>query len=172
MFGKKRNQLQDREAALIQLIQENKLQLYRIAYSYVKNEQDALDVVQEATYKAIVNQEKLKEEAYMKSWLIRILINCAVDVLRKRENVAQAPEVWVGASANQGMDTEAVMDLREAIQGLDETQKRLIHLKYFEDLKLEEIAGIMEMPLGTVKSQLHRIVKRLRIELKEVEVFE
>ncbi|MZQ97724.1 MAG: sigma-70 family RNA polymerase sigma factor [Acidaminobacter sp.] len=172
MFGKKRNQLQDREAALIELIQEHKLQLYRIAYSYVKNEQDALDVVQEATYKAIVNQEKLKEEAYMKSWLIRILINCAVDVLRKRENGAQAPEVWVGASANQGMDTEAVMDLREAIQGLDETQKRLIHLKYFEDLKLEEIAGIMEMPLGTVKSQLHRIVKRLRIELKEVEVFE
>lgn len=172
MFGKKRNQLQDREAALIQLIQEHKLQLYRIAYSYVKNEQDALDVVQEATYKAIVNQEKLKEEAYMKSWLIRILINCAVDVLRKRENIAQAPEVWVGASANQGMDTEAVMDLREAIQGLDETQKKLIHLKYFEDLKLEEIAGIMEMPLGTVKSQLHRIVKRLRIDLKEVEVFE
>ena len=172
MFGKKRNQLQDREAALIELIQEHKLQLYRIAYSYVKNEQDALDVVQEATYKAIVNQEKLKEEAYMKSWLIRILINCAVDVLRKRENVAQAPEVWVGSSANQGMDTEAVMDLREAIQGLDETQKRLIHLKYFEDLKLEEIAGIMEMPLGTVKSQLHRIVKRLRIELMEVEVFE
>ncbi|MDK9710658.1 sigma-70 family RNA polymerase sigma factor [Acidaminobacter sp.] len=172
MFGKKRNQLQDREAALIQLIQEHKLQLYRIAYSYVKNEQDALDVVQEATYKAIVNQEKLKEEAYMKSWLIRILINCALDVLRKRENVAQAPEVWVGASSNQGLDTEAVMDLREAIQGLDETQKKLIHLKYFEDLKLEEISGIMEMPLGTVKSQLHRIVKRLRIELKEVEVFE
>jgi RNA polymerase sigma-70 factor (ECF subfamily) len=172
VFGKKRNQLQDREAALIQLIQEHKLQLYRIAYSYVKNEQDALDVVQEATYKAIVNQEKLNEDAYMKSWLIRILINCAVDMLRKRENVAQVPEVWVEASAHQGMDTEAVMDLREAIQGLDETQKKLIHLKYFEDLKLEEIAGIMEMPLGTVKSQLHRIVKRLRIELKEVEVFE
>lgn len=172
MFGKKRNQLQGREAALIHLIQEHKLQLYRIAYSYVKNEQDALDVVQEATYKAIVNQGKLNEDAYMKSWLIRILINCAVDMLRKRENIAQVPDIWVGVSAHQGMETEAVMDLREAIQGLDETQKKLIHLKYFEDLKLEEIAGIMEMPLGTVKSQLHRIVKRLRIELKEVEVFE
>jgi len=172
VFGKKKNQLQDREAVLIQLIQENKLQLYRIAYSYVKNEHDALDVVQEATYKAIVNLVNLKEDAYMKSWLIRILINCAVDVLRKKENVAQVPEVWEVQSVHQGIDTEAVMDLREAIQGMDETQKKLIHLKYFEDLKLEEIAGIMEMPLGTVKSQLHRIVKRLRIELKEVEVFE
>jgi len=172
VFGKKKNQLQDREAALIQLIHEHKLQLYRIAFSYVKNEQDALDVIQEATYKAIVNQEKLKEEAYMKSWLIRILINCAVDVLRKRELVAKAPEVWSGAMARQGLDAEDLMDLREAIQSLDETQKKLIHLKYFEDLRLEEIAGIMEMPLGTVKSQLHRIVKRLRIELKEVEAFE
>lgn len=171
MFGKK-NSRADREAALIRMIQEHQRQLYRIAYSYVKNEQDALDVIQEATYKAIVHQDKLQEEAFMKSWLIRILINCAVDVVRKRSHTAAMPELWEAEAPAAGQDPEAIMDLREAIQSLDETQQRLVHLKYFEDLKLEEIAGIMEMPLGTVKSQLHRILKRLKLELREVEAFE
>lgn len=171
MFGKK-NSRADREAALIQMIQEHQRQLYRIAYSYVKNEQDALDVIQEATYKAIIHLDKLQEEAYMKSWLIRILINCAVDVVRKRAHTAAMPELWEAEAPAKGQDPEVILDLREAIQSLDETQQRLVHLKYFEDLKLEEIARIMEMPLGTVKSQLHRILKRLKLELREVEAFE
>jgi RNA polymerase sigma-70 factor (ECF subfamily) len=62
--------------------------------------------------------------------------------------------------------------LKDAIRSLNETQKKLIHLKYFEDLKLEDISQILEMPLGTVKSQLHRALKQLKIELKEVEAFE
>lgn len=172
MFGIKKKMQSDREADLIQLICDHQHQLYRIAYSYVKNEQDALDVIQEATYKAIVHQDKLKEPSYMKSWLIRILINCALDVCRKKEIVSEAPELWSDSGGESGITSEAIIDLKDAIRSLNETQKKLIHLKYFEDLKLEDISQILEMPLGTVKSQLHRALKQLKIELKEVEAFE
>lgn len=172
MFGKKKNVQSDLEAELIQLIHDHQHQLYRIAYSYVKNEQDALDVVQEATYKAILHQDKLKEPSFMKSWLIRILINCALDIRRKKEIVSEVPELWSSSSNGSGITSEDVMDLKEAILSLSDTQKELVHLKYFEDLKLEDISQILEMPLGTVKSQLHRALKQLKIVLKEVEAFE
>ena len=53
--------------------------LYRLAFSYVKNEQDAMDVVQESVYKAMKNASQIKEKKYIKTWLWRIVINTAVD---------------------------------------------------------------------------------------------
>lgn len=58
---------------------------YRLAYSYVKNEQDALDIVQESAYRVIKECRKLKEEIYLSTWIHRIVINASIDFLRKQK---------------------------------------------------------------------------------------
>lgn len=164
---KKRSMCSEHE--LMNLIDQHKNQLYRIAYSYVKNEQDALDVIQEAVCRAIVNQNTLRETAYMKSWLIRIVINCALDICKRNAKVKSVtPEILENQMADENSSLDEILDLRKAIEALGEPQKTLIQLRFYEDLTLEETAQIMEMPLGTVKSHIYRTLNRLKIELREV----
>lgn len=61
-------------------------QLYRLAITYVKNEQDAMDVVQESAYKAMKNAGQVKEETYIKTWLWRIVINTSLDMCKKQKS--------------------------------------------------------------------------------------
>ena len=82
-----------REEELVELIHTYKEKFYRIAYSYVKNEQDALDVIQESVYKAYCSLDKLKSPEYFKTWFTRILINKAIDQIRfKKRIVPLSPE--------------------------------------------------------------------------------
>ena len=70
-----------------QRLQSDKARYYRIAYSCVKNEQDALDIVGDATYKALLNLRSLKNPEYFGTWMPRIVINCALDQLRRSSRV-------------------------------------------------------------------------------------
>lgn len=70
-----------------QRLQSDKARYYRIAYSYVKNEQDALDIVGDATCKALLNLRSLKNPEYFGTWMTRIVINCALDQLRRSSRV-------------------------------------------------------------------------------------
>lgn len=161
------------ENELLRTIDQHKKQLYRIAYSYVKNEQDALDVIQETVCKALANQHTLKEPAFMKSWLIRILINCALDICKRSAKVQNiAPDVLENQFSEDASNLDELIDLRNAIEALGEPQKTLIQLRFYEDLTLEETARVMEMPLGTVKSHIYRTLNRLKLELREVALYE
>lgn len=161
------------ENELLSTIDQHKKQLYRIAYSYVKNEQDALDVIQETVCRAIANQHTLKESAYMKSWLIRILINCALDICKRSAKVHNfAPDIMENLSSEETTSLDDLLDLRKAIEALGEPQKTLIQLRFYEDLTLEETARVMEMPVGTVKSHIYRTLKRLKLELREEALYE
>lgn len=161
------------EKELLSTIDQHKKQLYRIAYSYVKNEQDALDVIQETVCRALANQHTLKEPAFMKSWLIRIVINCALDICRRSARIQDfAPDVLENPSSESPSNLEDLLDLRNAIETLGEPQKTLIQLRFYEDLALEETARVMDMPLGTVKSHIHRTLNRLKLELREVALYE
>ncbi|WML57111.1 RNA polymerase sigma factor [Neobacillus sp. PS2-9] len=77
----------NQEQALIQLITENKENIYRLAFSYVKNKEDALDVVQESIQKAILKIDSLKDQQKLKSWFYRIVVNKSLDFLRKHRRV-------------------------------------------------------------------------------------
>ena len=57
--------------------------MYRLAYTYVRNEEDALDIVQESVYKAIKNSDRVRQEAFIKTWIWRIVVNTAVDFIRR-----------------------------------------------------------------------------------------
>ena len=68
--------------------------MYRIAYTYVKNADDALDIVQDSAYKAIKNVKSIKQEEYIETWIYKIVINCAIDFLKrnKREMATESIE--------------------------------------------------------------------------------
>lgn len=80
--AKKRNQ-----QAFLQLLQEEKIKLYKMAYMYMKNNNEALDVVQETVVRAYANIHVVKEEQYFATWLMRILINTALEFLCKNQKV-------------------------------------------------------------------------------------
>lgn len=137
--------------------------MYRLAWSYVQNEQDALDIVQESVYKAIKSSASVTQEAYIRTWLWRIVINTAVDFIRKRQK-----EVSMEAFRDKGQeDIYCDFDTLEALQTLDEKEKAVVILRFFEDQKLKEIAGILHENENTVKTILYRSLKKLKAELTQ-----
>lgn len=166
--------MKSREELLIELIEKEQNQMYRMAFSYVKNEQDALDVVQEAVYKAIKYQEQIKDLAFMKTWLLKILIRSAHDLLESKKRVLSFdPQILTEVSDQQSSRDEGqvgklgdYIDLREALGKLPERQRQILELRYFEDFKLETIAEMLELPLSTVKSNLYRTLEALKLNLE------
>jgi RNA polymerase sigma-70 factor (ECF subfamily) len=135
---------------------------YRLAYSYVKNEQDALDIVQESAYRVIKDLDQLKERNYLSTWIYRIVINNAIDSLRKkkRETVSLLEVELVHEDQYQEEDPLALLST------LEDKDRAIVILKYLEDWKLEEISEIMEMNISTVKSRLYRALKKLKVILE------
>lgn len=155
------------EQRIEELLIQNYQKYYRLAYLYVKTEQDALDVVQESAYKAIRGYRCIKQEDYLDTWITRIVINTATDLLRKRSSTILvdpqgSQEIW----DNPQEDIYQDLDLSRALEYLDDSERVTVILRFFEDRKLEEIAQIMEVGINTVKSRLYRALKKLRITLE------
>lgn len=147
------------------LIDERRESLYRTAYSFTKNRDDALDIVHDTVYKAFVSLPKLKNPDYFQTWLTRILINTAIDFTKKQKRAQPADTADIAAPT--GSDNEERLDLYAAVDRLPEMQKAVVILKYLHDLTLTEVADILRCPPGTVKTHLHKALKTLRMELKE-----
>lgn len=156
------------ELLIEQRLIENYQRFYRLAFSYVRNEQDALDAVQEGAYKAILNSGKLKNSTYLDTWLYRIMVNEAISILRKRGREVEDEEASLAALAIQDRYEET--DLFRALDALDTEDRTIVTLRYFEDLKLGQIAEIMECPLSTVKSRLYRAMDKLKQALADKEM--
>ncbi len=143
-----------------QLIADYK-KLYRLAYSYVHNENDALDIVQESAYKAIKNSYTLKNPQYVGTWLYRIVINESISFLRKHKQ--QLVELYEADGETEDQYTD--FDLRQALNSLDPLDKTVVVLRFFEGMQLNQIAEAMDENLNTVKSRLYRSLKKLKLSL-------
>jgi len=153
------------DQAFADLVMSRQEKLYRIAYSYVDNREDALDVVSETIYQAYVSLQKLRQDEYFYTWLTRILINRAINCSkRRRTGERDSRDIPLDTAPT---NRESLLDLYAAIGRLPREQKTVVILKYQSDLTLEEVADVMQVPLGTVKTYLHRALKELRLELKE-----
>lgn len=160
------------DKAFLKLFQTYEKEVYRIAYIYVKNDEDALDIVQETAYRSFKNFNSLKEASYFKTWLIRITINCAIDHIRKSKNVIQLiPEYEEELNYNDE-DILIKLTLDELINTLDENEKSVIILKYYYDYTFKEISEILKIPLGSGKSILYRALSKLRKKAMEVPFYE
>lgn len=146
---------------------ENREAHYRLAYSYVRNKDTALDIVQDSIFKALKSIDRLEEITYLKTWFYRIIVNTSIDFIRKHQRVTVMDDQVLGLHLPQLEDEMTDMDLQDAIDQLPPKYKTLIILRFFEDLKIEEIATITDQNINTVKTRLYRALKKLRIEVGE-----
>jgi RNA polymerase sigma-70 factor (ECF subfamily) len=145
-----------------QLLLENYNKYYRLACSYVHNDADAGDIVQNGAYKAILNSNKLQNIEYAETWIYRIMMNEIFAKYREKENVPLE-----SITLEQGKeDAYENVDLQKAIESLEKEDKTVVILRYYEDMKLEDIAKVLNENLSTVKSRLYRSMKKLRLQLE------
>ncbi|WP_186673953.1 sigma-70 family RNA polymerase sigma factor [Sporosarcina sp. BP05] len=155
------------DKAFLTLFQEYEQDIYRMAFVYVKNQSDALDVVQETAYRSFKSIKNLKEPKYFKTWLIRIAISCAIDLLRKQKNLVQLKpgfEEFISGDVNEDIDLK--MTVRDLIEHLNEDEKSVIILRFFVGLTIKEVSEALDIPLGTAKTVLYRALNKLRKDLK------
>lgn len=153
------------EKSLIRFITDNKENVYRLAYSYVKNKENALDIVQDSIQKALTSSGTLKSEGAMKSWFYRIVVNTSLDFLRKQKRVQLMDDQALELHSPISEDTYDDIDLEKALEELPHAYRTVIVLRYFEDLKIEEIAEVMNENISTVKTRLYQALRKLRIRM-------
>lgn len=149
-----------------QLVEANQEYFYKTAYLFTKNEQMALDIVQECVLKGFRNIHSLKQPEYFQTWMIKILMNSAKTLVGKVIPMQDISQIEI-AKDEEGISMEEKWDLYSAINVLPEQYRMVIILKYFNELKLCEIANIMSVPEGTVSAYLTRAKQKLREYLKE-----
>jgi RNA polymerase sigma-70 factor (ECF subfamily) len=161
------------------LVEKYKRKAFRLAYQVLRDQEDALDVAQEAFVKAFRALPKFKGDSAFYTWLFRITMNLALD--RRRQRAARArsmgaedvpPEEWERTAVSTDPDPEDVATgaerrerIREALDSLSENHRAIIILSDIEGLQYREIAEVLGIPMGTVMSRLHHARKRLRAVL-------
>lgn len=137
-----------------------------MAYHYASNPNEAEDIAQDALLRAWRRRSTLRDGARRKEWLGTIVRNEAFrQHSRLRPDPVDTAEDWEGAEDEQIVSTVERADLHAAINRLSERDRKLIELRYEEDLTQEAIAKRLGVPDGTIKVRLHRVRHRLREEM-------
>lgn len=159
------------EDALEVLLSQYQEYLYRIAYAYYKNEQEALDAVSECVAKVYVNLPKLRKPAYFKTWMTRILINEVLSGVKIKSKLlsldALHQQGYMPEYEEKGISREEKVDLYQALDKLSPDYRKVLILRYFQDMKIKEIGEVMQIPEGTAKVMIHRgrkILQRILVE--------
>jgi len=157
--------------------------IYQLGYRMLGNRHEAEDIAQEAFIRAYVNIKSFNQDLKFSTWLFRIATNLCIDRIRKKK-----PDYYLDAevSGTDGLtmysqlssdtplpETELEsLELQESVQKeilkLPEKYRSVIVLKYIEELSLNEISEILDLPLGTVKTRIHRGREALRQQLRYV----
>ena len=149
----------EKEALVHECLVKNYEKYYRMAYSYVFCEQDAMDIVQEGAYRAILKSDLLKQPEYVDTWICKIVINEALRFLKKNKLAS----VDMESLPEQGKEDEVEdIDLQRALEKLDNQERAIVVLRYFEEEKLEKIGKTMNLNVNTVKSRLYRAMDKLK----------
>ena len=155
--------------AFQQLIHLEKEKLYKMAYVYMRNEDEALEVFQETVYLAFKSITKLKNDLYFSTWIIRILINTSISTLRKKKRfVLINEEMWDNMPGKEMVETDVQIDLMNALNEMDEKYKTVLLLRYYQDYTIQQIAVILGCPEGTVKTNIRRGITVLKEKMKGV----
>ena len=140
---------------------------YRIAWSHVRNREDALDIIQESIYRALSYRGDLNPQ-HMETWFCTVLINTARDHLRKNSRITVMEEQELTREIEKTVETPSQSSfedreiLSSALEKLSEQERDIIILRYFENMELSEVAEITSRKLSTVKSTLYRSLRKLK----------
>jgi RNA polymerase sigma-70 factor, ECF subfamily len=166
-----------------EIVEIYKNSVYQLCYRMLGNRHEAEDIAQEAFIRAYVNIKSFNQDLKFSTWLFRIATNLCIDRLRKKK-----PDYYLDAevAGTEGLtmyshissdsplpETEVEsLELQETVQKeilkLPEKYRSAIVLKYMEDMSLNEISEILDLPLGTVKTRIHRGREALRKQLRYV----
>lgn len=156
---------------IVDHITENQEKFYRLAYSYVQNKEDALDVVQNAICQALDHYETVKNENAVRTWFYRILVNESLLFLRQRKReVLAGDEKAMEIPYYERRYDSSGEEIYEQISRLEEDVQCIVKLRFFEELTLKEISDVMQMNLNTVKAKLYRGLKQLKQNIKEADL--
>lgn len=142
-----------------EVIRRNSDMVYRLAFSQMKNKDDADDVYQEVFCRYIKKKQKFESEEHEKAWFIRVTLNCSKTVLKSfwKTKISELDE-------NMELINIEKKDLSDALLKLPKRYNAVIHLFYYEDLSVEEISEILK----TSKANVRMLLTRSRRALKEI----
>ena len=155
----------------IQYILENQDRFYRVAYSYTRHQEDALDAVQSAVCKALEAHENIKNADAIRTWFYKILINECLTVLKKRGKVVLTADTVAQEEAYYEKGYEQGGDIEQELEKLEMDIQVIIKLRFFEEMSLKEISGITGFNLNTVKTKLYRGLKLLKENIQEADLW-
>ena len=165
------------QAAIAALVAEQQRYVYSIAMSITRDPADAADLTQDALIRLIRAIGSYRGETRLSTWLYRLVVNLGIDRMRRRgappirldddgtdiDLPSDNPDDDVAATVER---TEQAQAVRAAIAKLPDAQRLALTLHYFEDLRYEDIADVMGVPLNTVKSHIRRGKERLAVLLR------
>ena len=162
------------EEEFIELINKNRAKLYKTAMAILKNDDDACDAIQEALMSGYKNLKSLENKQYFITWLTRILINKCYDIISKNKRISYVDGEVTENTAGYYDTYKVESSLESTLNKIDKDLKEVVVLYYYDELAVSEIANILLIPEGTVKSRLSRARMQLSriIEKEEGEFYE
>jgi len=140
--------------------------LFRVAKGILKNDTDAEDAVSETTCKAFANLHKLRNFGSFKPWVMKILVNEAYGIARKRKRTGPLDDI---SDESGNSDMLESLELWNAVKLLSVEFRTVTALFYYEDMSIKEISKILDLPQGTVNSRLNRSREKLKTILTSKE---
>ena len=151
------------DQAFEQLLAAYRTKVYRLAFSFVRNPADAEDLAQEAFVRLWRALPSYDGRASFSTWLYVIARNACLSELRRRgvRPVSAIEDAGEPAVPSSGPSAEARLDCEALVETLPEPQRQVVRLFYLEERSYEQVAAMLDMPINTVRSHLHRARKRL-----------
>jgi len=167
------------ETAIETFVRGHEADVFKLALSIVRDESEAMEITQETFIAALKSLHSFKEIGSLKTWLFKITLNRSRSHLRKR-NFLQRLSITLSTLFKEAEERQTspeenvIQNEREAViwselNKLDERQRIVVVLRYFQDLPIVEIAEILNLHEGTVHSRLHTARERLRIALGQTQ---
>jgi RNA polymerase sigma-70 factor (ECF subfamily) len=154
------------------LLQELYKQMFIVAYSIMRNRSEAMDVVQESWLKILMKLDTLRDQEKIIQWAKVIASNTAYNMIKRstkyieriKEECMQYETTAASSEVENYLDQTMIW---ESVMTLDSSTRQIFIYKYYQDMKDQDIADRMGMPVGTIKARLHRGKDQLRNLLKE-----
>ena len=156
------------QEALAQLYHQTRSAVYGLALSYVKSAHDAQDITQDTFVQIWDNAPQYRTKGSPMGWILTIARNLALMKLRRQQRQGELDEEqWQAIPADApNVSHEDRLLLQNALEALEEQERRIVVLHAVTGLKHREIAALLELPLATVLSKYHRALKKLKLRLE------
>ncbi|WP_157950144.1 sigma-70 family RNA polymerase sigma factor [Vallitalea okinawensis] len=149
---------------LITLVQDK---AYRVAYSYLKNEEDSMDAVCDSVEKAYIKIGGLRNSEYFQTWFMKIVINTSIQLLnkrKKREKIFSTLCDEAVYTTENSIEDNIYID--EILNKMNKRDQKILYLRYWKDEKIKDIAERLNMPINSVKTRLYSSLKSIKNDME------